>query len=241
MVRRASVVVGLGLVASCGDPILPADYSGPPASTVTGSVVKPRMDSSKGGEGGGAAAMPSEAHNPRMALAWLDAREGEGRAPIGQPVSYKKTVTIESNTLEIALDNPVAGAKFDLDDGSRARIAVGKVAYYDDRNNNLALDWECLGAHCDVVKSVSAQFLVFVDEPPTCRDGTGLGTAPTRIARGYHTFGLSGGEVVEAAPGAPLELELLDRSPAESNPTSDLKEFTHLLADYFSSTRVVCP
>src|SRR5262245_4399935 len=142
--RRALGLFALGGIAACGDPILPSDFSGPPAGEVSGTVVE------------GASGAPKDADQPRLSLEWLNLGPG-APALVGQVLFYQRSEKLKSDW-DIGLSTPSESAKFDIVVGSRrVRIAVGKMVYYDDRVPDGRLDWSCATSTCDRVKAVSTQ------------------------------------------------------------------------------------
>src|SRR2546430_1116429 len=72
------------------------------------------------------------------------------------------------------------------------------------------------------VLAVSAQYVVFVDQPPHCPTPGQDGRA--RITAGYHYFSLDGG-LHEMQASEAMSFTLIDLSPADSLPTVDLRAF----------------
>jgi hypothetical protein len=201
--------------------LLPSDYAGPPASAVSGNVIA-GLDVAK------------DAGRPRLSLEWLSdpqvmASGNAGNGLIGQPLSFQRSPKLQ-NDWEIGLHLPAEGAKWtDLSYGlTKARLGVGKIVYFDDRMADERLDWDCNGDGCDVVKSVSAEFVVFVETPPTCQSVTG-GQRRTRVSRGYHYYRLTGGSIRELDSRDSLSFVVTNLTLPESDPTTVLRDFAAVL------------
>ena len=80
MKRVALPMIFAALAVSCGDPMLPADFSGPPAAAVKGNVVT----------GTGA----PEAARPRISLEWLD---DLNLSLVGQSLSYQRSEKLQTD------------------------------------------------------------------------------------------------------------------------------------------------
>jgi hypothetical protein len=195
---------------ACGDPMLPSDYSGPPASAVKGSVLP--------GKGGTA-----EARRPRMSLEWLD-----DESLVGQSLSYQRSDRLQTDW-DIGLTLPLENAKFDAPVGSRSvRIGVAKIVYFDDRDGDERLDWSCQGSRCDRVIAVSAQYVLFVERPPHCQSFQG-GPSKPRLTAGYHYYSFENGVVREVSASDPMSFSIIDGLPADTNFTADLQSFADSL------------
>src|SRR5688572_13024361 len=83
----ALVGVAGGVVAGCGDPVLPSDYVGPPASTTTGKVVELGTVTAR------------EASRPRLSLEWLTSLAGaQGQSALeGQPLRFSRSPTVQAD------------------------------------------------------------------------------------------------------------------------------------------------
>jgi hypothetical protein len=223
-------------MSGCGDPILPADFSGPPAAAVGGNVVPGTVGTSK------------DADRPLLTLEWLsqerlgrdwvseDSFHGkelgiESHSLIGQSVSFRRSERLETDW-DIGLALPSESAKFNdvVASGLPVRIAVGKMVYFDDRTPDGKLDWSCQGAGCDEVKAVSDAFVVYVDNPPTCQSGERewLLERPL-VPAGYNYYAFDGTTVRPMARDQPLTFALVERSLSEANPTLTLRSFADAL------------
>ena len=202
--KRLALLSTFAALASCGDPMLPADFSGPPAAAVKGNVVP--------------SSSAREAVHPRMSLEWLD---DLNLALVGQSLSYQRSEKLQTDW-DIGLNLPQEAAKFERRIGSRTvRIGVGKIVYFDDRDGDGKLDWTCQGARCDRVMSISDQFVLFVERPPYCQAFEGAPAKP-RLAPGYHYYSA---DLRKLAPTEPISFTIIDRSPAETDPTGELQAF----------------
>ncbi len=160
-------------------------------------------------------------------MEWL---VGVGAAPalIGQPVTYKRSSKLQTDW-DIGLALPVESVKFYGAVGSaRVRVAVGKTVYFDDRIEDGQLDWSCRAPTCDQVKAVSAQYVVYVEEPLYCQGRDGV-PARLRIAAGYHYFDFSSGTARELGRGESMTFAVGDHSLAEAYPLADLQTFVTAL------------
>jgi hypothetical protein len=219
-------VLVLGLQAlwgwGCGDPLLPSDYAGPPAATVAGNVLSE---------------LPGQrnAKQPAFSLEWLTAVAPVGGAIqssslLGQPLQFQRSP--RDHEWNIGVERPAVQARLDLTYASdHVRFSVGKMVYFDDGVRDGRLDWGCVGPACDVVKAVSAEFIVFVERPPTCQPIGGGPTRP-RLAPGFHYYRLDPlGALLEVSPAEPLSFVPTMRTLAESAPAVELLEFARRLMD----------
>ena len=210
--KRVALPLVLATLVSCGDPMLPADFSGPPAAAISGNVLP------------GATATADAAH-PHMSLEWLD---NLNVSLVGQSLSYQRSEKLQTDW-DIGLSLPKETAKFERSVGSRSfRIGVGKIVYFDDRDGNDKLDWSCRGARCDRVMAISSQFVLFVERPPYCQAFEGAPPKP-RLAPGYHYYAFEGGALRTLSASDPLSFTLIDRAPADSDPTAELQAFAKSL------------
>jgi len=215
----ASTVLGCVTFVACGGAILPADFSGPPAAQVSGNVQR------------GPSATP-DAERPKLSLEWLSSFEArEAAAPlVGQALAYERSPSLDADwNIDLAL--PAGEAIFEQIVGTRrVRLGVSKVVYYDDRTGDGRLDWSCDGAGCDRVRSVSSEFVVYVDVPPVCPASSGTGLRP-RLSTGYHYFSFdpASGAILELGAMDSLNFDLVDRAPVAADPTADLRNFTSTL------------
>jgi hypothetical protein len=215
--KRMTLPLALVVFAGCGDPVLPSDYAGPPASAVSGNVE-------------GLAGLVRDAERPRMSLEWLDFATD---SLIGQPLSFKRSVKLQHDW-DIGLALPMEGAKFELavdaGAGSGARVGVGKIVYFDDRQKIDRIDWTCLGAGCNRVLAVSDQYVLYVDQPSYCQEAGKTGFRP-RIGAGYHYFSFDPGSGVrrELDSSESVSFSIADRAPADSSPSAALQAFTNAL------------
>ena len=216
MKRVALPMILAALAVSCGDPMLPADFSGPPAAAVKGNVVT--------------ATGAREAARPRMSLEWLD---DLNVALVGQSLSYQRSEKLQTDW-DIGLNLPQEVAKFDRRVGARSvRIGVGKIVYFDDRDGDDKLDWTCQGARCDRVMSISSQFVLFVERPPYCQAFEGA-PPKARLAAGYHYYSFEGGSLRKLGPTEAMSFTIIDRAPAETDPTGELQAFAWYLLSLWS-------
>ena len=202
--------------SGCGDPMLPSDYAGPPAATVAGNVLgeQPELRNAK---------------QPAFSLEWLTAvgRIGgvalQSSALFGQPLQFQRSP--RDHEWNIGVERPGVQARLDASD--QVRFSVGKMVYFDDGVRDGRLDWKCVGSDCDVVKAVSAEFIVFVEHPPTCQP---IGGGPTRarLAPGFHYYRLDP-TLREVSATEPLTFVPTVRSLADSAPAADLLEFARQL------------
>jgi hypothetical protein len=213
MLRRITLPLALGALAGCGDPVLPSDYEGPPTAAVTGNVT----------------GLGQDAERPRMSLEWL--LVGAGTASLtGQPLSFQRTNIGATHDWDIGLWLPVERAKFDVPAdvgaGAGARIGVGKIVYFDDRNRIDRIDWSCRGPSCNRVLAVSAQFVLYVEQPSYCQEA-GKNALRPRIGAGYHYFSFDAAAMSlrELTPTDPVTFTIVDKSPADSMPTGELMDF----------------
>jgi hypothetical protein len=199
--------------------MLPSDYAGPPAATVAVNVL--------GNE--------RYASNPAFSLEWLmnvsgvsPAAQTTGRL-LGQPLQFQRSE--REHDWNIGVELPAIRARLDLAFASdHVRFGVAKMVYFDDGQGDRRLDWDCQGAGCDVVKAVSAEFIVFVEQPPTCMP-TGGGPIRPRIAPGFHYYRFESGSLREISPGEPLTFVPTVQPLADSNPTRALEEFATFLIE----------
>jgi hypothetical protein len=205
--KRVSLAMMFAALASCGDPMLPADFSGPPAAAVKGNVV-PNSTA-------------REAARPRMSMQWLD---DLNVTLVGQSLNYQRSEKLQTDW-DIGLALPQETAKIDRRIGARSvRIAVGKIVYFDDRDGDDKLDWSCVGASCDRVMSISSQFVLYVERPPYCQAFEGS-PPKARLAAGYHYYSLEGGNYLKLPATEPMSFTIIDRAPADTDPTGDLQGF----------------
>ena len=200
----------------CGDPMLPSDYSGPPAATVGGNVL-------------GEQPALRNAREPAFTLEWLASNE-QSNPLFSQPLQFARSD--RHHEWNIGVEQPAARARLDLSLAASddVRFAVGKMVYFDDGIRDGRLDWKCLGVGCDQVKAVSEEFIVFVERPPTCQP-LGGGPVRARLTPGFHYYRLDQLELREVAPGEPLNFVPTTRSLADSNPTAALRAFATFLID----------
>jgi hypothetical protein len=212
--KRMALPLMLAAVASCGDPMLPADYAGPPAAAVKGNVLP------------GAAGTARDARNGRLSLEWLD---HVSVSLVGQNLHYQRSALLQTDW-DIGLSLPTDSVKFDAPvSGSRAaRIGVGKIVYFDDRDNDGKLDWSCDRADCDRVMAVSSQFVLYVERPPYCQ-AFGSDKPKPRVSAGYHYYSLDTGALRELPASDPMSFTIIDRPPASVDPALELQAFTEYL------------
>jgi len=209
--KRVALPLMFATLASCGDPMLPADFAGPPAAAVKGNVVPNSL--------------AREAARPRMSLEWFDALN---LSLVGQSLTYERSERLQTDW-DIGLALPTETAKFESQVGARlVRIGVGKIVYFDDRDGDNKLDWSCQGARCDRVMSISSQFVLFVERPPYCQAFEGAPSKP-RLTVGYHYYSVDSGKPREVAATEPISFTIIDRSPAETDPTGELQAFAYYL------------
>src|SRR5690348_14676003 len=99
---RLTALVGVAgaIVAGCGDPMLPSEYTGPPASTTTGKVLTLGTVTAR------------EATRPRLSLEWLTSLSGApgSSALEGQPLRFSRSPTVQSDW-DIGLEVPTSSPK----------------------------------------------------------------------------------------------------------------------------------
>jgi hypothetical protein len=196
--------------------MLPSDYAGPPASAVSGNVAA-------------TAGTSKDARRPRLSLEWLAGFDGTvGSSLVSQPLAFQRSAKLQ-NDWEIGVQFPVEAVRLrpPQASGSRARFGVGKIVYNDDRLADGRLDWSCRRSICDLVKSVSAEFVVFV-ETPTCQ-ARGDDQLRQRLTAGLHYFHFEGGVITELASGEAMSFIVTDQPPLASDPTGELRAFATAL------------
>jgi hypothetical protein len=212
-------LVGAGL--GCGDPMLPSDYSGVPAATVGGNVLSD---------------LPTirNAREPAFSLEWLTG-SGQSNPLVSQPLQFQRADRLHE--WSIGVDQPAARARLDLTVAAsdHVRFAVGKMVYFDDSLRDRRLDWKCVGVGCDQVKAVSAEFIVFVERPPTCQP-IGGGPVRPRLAPGFHYYRFDEQGLREMNPGEPLSFVPTTGPLSASNPTEQLRAFAQYLIDRWRGT-----
>jgi len=224
----ALVWVAGGVVAGCGDPVLPSDYAGPPASTTTGKVVELGTVTAK------------EASRPRLSLEWLTSLSGaQGQSSLeGQPLRFSRSPTLQTDW-DIGLEVPISSPKLidQSDTGTDGlQISVGKMVYYDDRNADGRLDWTCRSGTCDLAKAVSYEYVVYVGGTKACRNGTGgLETNSARPAAGYSYYEFQGGTIRKLNSDESVRFLLADLSLSQSDPSDELRKFARLLLTLWQS------
>ncbi len=206
--------------------MLPSDYAGPPAATVGGNVLGDERFAS----------------NPAFSLEWLPrVNYASGLNSLsqigpllGQSLQFERSE--REHDWNIGVELPGNSARVDLIFATdHVRFAVAKMIYFDDSVRDRRLDWSCQGAGCDVVKAVSAEFIVFVEQPPTCMPSGG-GPLRPRIAPGFHYYRLEATGLREISPGEPLTFVPTSKPLSESDPTQDLIEFAAFLIDRWQRT-----
>jgi hypothetical protein len=216
--KRVALPLAFATLASCGDPMLPADFTGPPATAVTGNVLP-------------GTTVTVEAAHPRMSLEWLD---DINVSLVSQSLSYQRSEKLQADW-DIGLNLPKETAKFDRPVGARSvRIGVGKIVYFDDRDGNDQVDWTCRVTRCDRVMAISSQFVVYVERPPYCQSFGGKPAKP-RLSAGYHYYSFEGGVLRLLSPSDPMSFSLIDRTPADSDPTVELQSFVQQLLQVWMS------
>jgi hypothetical protein len=207
-------------VAACGDAMLPSDYTGPPAGTVTGNVVVPTN----------VPAATADAAHPRLSLEWLVDRNVTTPL-VTQPVSFQRSVLLQHDW-DIGLSLPTDGAKFEVDIAratSKALIGVAKMVYFDDRDGSGRIDWACASDACNHVLAISTQYVVFVDQPPTCGSRPGQ-LLSKNLRTGYHYYTLDGTYPREMAPTDSMSFVVVQGNQTISAPpTTDLRNFADSL------------
>lgn len=185
-------------LAACGDPLLPSDYSAPPADEVSGVA---RFDRE----------IPTR--SARLSVLWLNLAEvpgnpaGSADALTEQTLRFKRSTTLATDWT-IALYRPdsatrssLPGAEGDL------QIVAGKLVYFDDRDGDTRLSWACVeGDTCDRLLSTSQEFVVYAPEALRCQEPTlgasevsraasEPGRAAVHLPAGFHYFRHSGDRV----------------------------------------------
>ena len=212
--------------SACGDALLPADYDGPAAAEVGGSVVRTTNASF------------TEASAPRFSIEWLQAapngkdsleEEQDGRL-YGQTVAFTRSAQLRKDwDLEFAVPRPAAKIRLQLGAGS-TELAIGKLVYFDDKNGDGRVNWGCARSDCDQVKAMSEEFVVFLDQPLTCTASTLDGVEKrTRLSSGFHYFQWPGGSVKEVNVEDDLRFELADTPASWVDPTTSLQRFMQQL------------
>jgi hypothetical protein len=200
--------------------MLPSDFVGPPAATVAGNVL-------------GTARF---ALNPAFSLEWLTEGSlnaiGQTGPLLGQPLQFERAD--REHDWNIGVELPATRARLSYA-ADHVRFAVAKMVYFDDLLADRKLDWSCLGSSCDLVKAVSAEFIVFVEQPPTCLPSGG-GPVRPRMAPGFHYYRLESTGLREINPGEPLTFVPTVQPLAESNPARELLEFANYLIDRWRGT-----
>ena len=218
--RRITLPLTLLVLAGCGDPVLPSDYVGPPAAAVSGNVV-------------GLVSIRPDVERPRMSLEWLVGNVATAGSLMGQALTFRRSDELQHDW-DIGLWLPTEGAKFDVPvdagAGSGARIAVAKMVYFDDRNKTDRIDWTCAGPSCNRILAVSAQFVLFVEQPSYCQEPGKLVARP-RMTAGYHYFSFNPSTRVmtEQSPSDSMRFDIVDKAPADSLLVGDLLDFTEQL------------
>jgi hypothetical protein len=211
--KRVALPMVFVALSGCGDPMLPADFSGPPAAAVKGNVVGTETN--------------EDAVHPRLSLEWLDDMK---LTLVGQSLSYQRSQKLQTDW-DIGLAFPKETAKFDARVGARqVRIGVGKIVYFDDRDGNGKLDWTCDDVRCDRVMAISSQYVLYVEKPPYCQAFEG-GAPKASLAAGYHYYSFEGGSLRKLTAADPMSFTIIDRMPAEIDPTVDLQAFAAYLVD----------
>ncbi|MDX2022894.1 MAG: hypothetical protein SF187_21855 [Deltaproteobacteria bacterium] len=205
--------------SACGEALLPATYEGPAAAEVSGAVVRSTN------------AAVTEAGAPRFSLEWLNAAPRADEFPLhGQTVGFARSAQLQKDwDLEFAV--PRQAAKMTLNFGSgTATVAIGKLVYFDDKNGDGRLNWQCARHDCDQVKALGEEFVVFMDQPLTCTTTTAEGVEKrTRLSAGFHYFQWVGSSVKEVNRDADLRFELADTPASWVDPTSNLQRFMQQL------------
>jgi hypothetical protein len=226
---RLTALVGVagGVVAGCGDPVLPSDYSGPPASTTTGKVVSLGTVTAR------------EVARPRLSLEWLTSLSGaQGQSALeGQALRFSRSPTLLTDW-DIGLEVPIASPKL-IDQAVTGtdglQISVGKMVYYDDRNGDGRLDWNCRSDACDLANAVSYEYVVYVGGTKACRNSTDALGTNTRPAAGYSYYEFQGGYIRKLNSGESVRFLLADLSLSQSDPSDELRRFASLLLTLWQS------
>jgi hypothetical protein len=217
-IRGRSLVLGLSVLSGsgCGDPMVPSDYSGPPAATVAGNVL-------------GDLPELRNAQEPAFTMEWLGDDEQTNQL-FSQPLQFARSD--RHHEWNIGVEQPAARARIDLPlaASDHVRVAVGKMIYFDDGRRDRQLDWKCLGNDCDQVKAVSVEYVLFVERPPTCQPAAG-GPLRARLSPGFHYYRLDQMGLREISPSEPFSFVPTYRSLADSNPALDLRAFADYLIE----------
>jgi hypothetical protein len=221
----ATALGGMQVLVACGDAMLPSNYVGPPAANVSGVVFFQN------------ATITTDALRPQLSLEWLTTlgNASGGSKLVGQPLRLKRSERIQSDW-DIGLETPIDGVKLpapgvaSASSGAGARLGVGKMIYFDDRDGDGRLDWSCtgLGRSCDQIKAVSREFVVFV-EAPVCSRSLRGGATGDRLSAGYHYYRMDGLLLSELGKGESMSFVLGDRTLADSDPSDELRSFASLL------------
>jgi hypothetical protein len=218
--RRITLPLAFVVLAGCGDPVLPSDYAGPPAAAVTGNVV-------------GLETIARDADRPRMSLEWLVGDVASPDSLMGQALTFRRSDKLQHDW-DIGLWLPNENAKFyvpvDVGAGPGARIGVAKMVYFDDRAKIDRIDWSCQGTSCNRVLAVSAQFVLYVEQPSYCQE-PGKAIARRRLAAGYHYFSFDpiSRVMTEQSSSDAMSFDVVDKSPADSLPAAELLDFKEQL------------
>jgi len=195
--------------------MLPSDYTGKPAGEVHGTVLSTRSE--------------PEADRPLLSLEWLAPADGRpgSTSLIGQLVRYQPSPKLQVGW-DIGLGFPTEGTRLEFDVGQqRVRLGVARMVYFDDRTQDRRLDWSCGGPDCDRVKAISAQYVLYIESPPYCQ--TEGRPAQPRLRPGYHYYSFDGIHLRQLSSGEAMSFSLTDRTPADADPSAELRAFAGAL------------
>lgn len=73
--------------------------------------------------------------------------------------------------------------------GSNESVGIAKLVYFDDRDGDGKLTWDCPGSPCDDIKAISAEFVVYLERAVSCVGGAPEAVpSKDRLARGFNYF-----------------------------------------------------
>jgi|GEM_PF-4475356 len=216
-------------VGACGDPLLPADFTGPPSGAVNGVVV---VDDP--------AVAPAE--KPRLSLQWLSTTGDSKMRLVSQSLTFARALSIESDwNIDLARPEPSLQTERATEPNG-IRMLVGKIVYFDDADGDGGLSWGCESSPCDRAVAFGEEFVVYVIDPVLCRDTsdpTVDRTDAPLLSAGYHYFHYRGVSPDEIDSNQPMRF-LIGAAPVLSTETlrSDLELFSSRLVRKLSLSRL---
>jgi hypothetical protein len=217
------LLVGVG---ACGDPLLPADFTGPPTGAVNGVVV---------GEDPGVA----PAAQPQLSLQWLAPDRDDGRIRlVPQPLTFTRAAVIESDwNIDLARPRPSLQSEIESNHGD-LRMLVGKIVYFDDSDGDGTLSWDCAESPCDRAVASGQEFVVYVLEPVVCRNAgeESINRIETQLlSTGYHYFRYRGTALEEIDSSQPMRFLIESNATVdEETLRTDLETFSSRIVRKFS-------